>query len=125
MTEHDKTKRVGRKLLLGVVIAAMPLAGCEVYTQPSERSAYSAAMASRSVTDANAFLLRYPSSPLARQLLVSLPPETLKRLSRPAVTGLAPEVVRSLPANVAALLGLVATRPARTTDLPRASGYGG
>ena len=125
MTEHDKTKRAGRKLLLGVVIAAMPLAGCEVYTQPSERSAYSAAMASRSVTDANAFLLRYPSSPLARQLLVSLPPETLKRLSRPAVTGLAPEVVRSLPANVAALLGLVATRPARTTDLPRASGYGG
>ncbi len=112
-----------RKFILGVVIAATPLAGCDAIARfeqntlanelastsvpADERSAFDMALASRSSADAEAFLRKYPSSPLVRTLLLRLPPATLRRIDRDAVDDVSPSLLNALPFHVRQALGLI------------------
>jgi hypothetical protein len=122
----EKPSRPGilsKKLLLGVIVAATPLAGCDILTRfeqqslaselasvsvpAAERSAFDAALASRSAADAEAFLRRYPDSELVRTLLVRLPTPALQRIDRGAVDLVGSSLLNGLPFRVKQALGLI------------------
>ena len=103
---------IGRGLLLSAVLTAVPLAGCDTAMySPQQQAMYSQVVATKNPALASDFIRKYPDSPLIRNILLSLPPAALKRLSKDAVTKIPPDILKTLPADVVALLGLSGPKP--------------
>ena len=116
---------IGRGLLLSAVLVAVPLAGCDTAMySPQQQAMYSQVVTTKNPALASDFIRKYPDSPLIRNILLSLPPAALKRLSKDAVTKIPPATLKTLPADVVALLGLAP--PKTTVSLrTRPTGYDG
>lgn len=139
LARSTKSQKLGRQLIMGVALGTIPLVGCTpedyqnalnstrsdatIGVEQEERALFDRAIETRDVALANEFLEKYPSSKLVRKLLLSLPPETLKRLSRPIVSSVSTRTLESLPNNVRIQLGLVPIE-SEDRDSP-SSGYGG
>jgi hypothetical protein len=142
MDKPSRPSNLSKKLLLGVVVAATPLAGCDLISQiqqqplsnelasvsapANERSAFDMAVASRSPADAEAFLRNYPDSELVRTLLTRLPVPTLQRIDDDAVALVSPTVLNLLPFHVRQALGLIApSSNDRSSSSSGSDGYSG
>lgn len=120
MKKGSALSHVGRGLLLGVAVGALPIAGCTEYPDSlryltmtpvttGEKQLYEQARASQNPELVSQFLVEYPSSRLIRNLLLSLDPAELQRISPSAVAGVDPDILASLPPSVRMQLGLSAT----------------
>lgn len=115
-----RSRALGKKLLLSVVIGATPVVGAsqavsqdfpqEEYAQAEvgaqERLLFEQAAQSGNAARINAFIRAYPGSRLVRRLLVNLPPETLSLVDRSTLNLVSPTVIRSLPVDTRSSLGV-------------------
>lgn len=125
MTDSKNRTSIGRSLLLGVVLTAVPLAGCDTVSYPpGQQTMYTQVVTTKDPALASNFIRMYPDSPLVRNVLLSLPPASLKRLSRDAVARIPPATLSTLPAAVVTLLGAA---PPKSTTIRRLrpGGYDG
>ena len=112
MTDRTKRGSFGRSLLLGTVLATLPLAACDIVNySPKQQAMYSQVVTTKDPVLASDFLRKYPDSPLVRNLLVSLPPAALRRLSKDAVDGISPSILGTLPADILVILGRSGHKP--------------
>lgn len=120
MAKPAKSRALGKKLLLGVVIGSAPIVGAsptaaqdltsetlaQADVSQEERAFFELAANSGEPARINTFLNAYPDSTLVRQLLANLPPETLSLVEREAVTRVNPTVLRGLSVGTRQSLGL-------------------
>ena len=138
MAKPSRSSDLSKKILLGVVIAATPVAGCDVAmtngptnaqypinVPADEKAAFDAALASGRAADVDAFLRRYSSSQLVRGLLVRSPTATLQRVDASAVSLVDQAVLNSLPFPVQQALGLVTRRTSNRLQASDSDGYSG
>ncbi len=125
MTDSKNRTSIGRGLLLSVVLTAVPLAGCDtVFYPPGQQAMYTQVVTTKDPALAGNFIRMYPDSPLVRNVLLSLPPSSLKRLSKDAVARIPPETLKTLPADIVTLLGTAPPKPT-TIQRKRPGGYDG
>lgn len=105
MAKASKLLSSGRALLLGATLSAGSLAACVPVT-PAQRADFNQALTSKRPQDINAFLRKYPDSELSASMLNNLSPASLRRVSRSAVTSLAPTTQRKLSPAVCRQMGI-------------------
>ncbi len=125
MAKPSRPRNLRKKILMGVAVSAIPLAGCDlidaigsssggstpgITASPDEIAAFEAAKSQGTVASVEQFLRSYPDSMLVRKLLQDQSPATLSRISDAVVQGLSPAVVSSLSPGVKQALGIQADR---------------
>lgn len=114
---------MSKKLLLSVALGATPIIGVtQVEAQVSVETQFERAAQSGDPSLINEFLINNPNSPLVRQLLANLPPETLQFLDPSAIGAVSPTIISGLPAATRSAIGFVA--PEEDSDAPD-DGYAG
>ncbi|MEL6521385.1 MAG: hypothetical protein AAFQ66_10495 [Pseudomonadota bacterium] len=133
MAKPRKTRQLGKRLVMGVALGSVPLAGGfadqtarpqTISVRADERALYEEIRATREAIAATRFLESYPHSPLTRHVLVALPAAELRRLPQKVVEALDQDLLASLPKTVRLQLGFAPERPwiSRSTQ---ENGYGG
>lgn len=114
---------MSKKLLLSVALGTTPIVGAmQVEAQQNVNAQFEQAAQTGDPALINEFLLQNPNSPLVRQLLTNLPPETLEFIDPSAVDAISPAIINGLPAATRSALG--ATAPLAPSNAPT-DGYGG
>lgn len=141
MAKPSRPRILRKKILMGVALSAIPLAGCDLFNadgfsvggsnasitaSPDEIAAFEAAKSQGTVASVEQFLRSYPDSALVRKLLQDQSPATLSRISDAVVRDLSPAVVNSLSPGVKQALGLQVDQGDGNDGRESASdGYGG
>ncbi|WP_299950326.1 hypothetical protein [uncultured Ruegeria sp.] len=121
MAKPSMPRDLRKKILLGVAVTAIPLAGCDlinvdgsstggtsagITASPDEVAAFEAAKSQGTVASVEQFLRSYPDSALVRKLLQDQSTTTLRRINEGVVRNLSPAVVSSLSPRVKQALRL-------------------
>lgn len=119
MAKPSRSRHFSKKLLLGVAVSTLPLAGCELTPAETEqvenaaaaapqqeRAAFQRAQDAGTVSAVEEFLRAYPNGDLVRRLLTTVSPATLRRIDRGLVARISPSVLSSLPFDVRQALGV-------------------
>ncbi len=121
MAKPSMPRDLRKKILLGVAITTIPLAGCDlidlgesstggtsagITASPDEVAAFEAAKSQGTAASVEQFLRNYPDSALVRRLLQDQSTTTLRRINDDVVGELSPAVVSSLSPRVRQALGL-------------------
>lgn len=119
MAKPSRSRHFSTKLLLGVAVSTLPLAGCDIAPAETEqvetaaaaapqqeRAAFQRARDAGTVSAVEDFLRAYPNGELVRRLLTTVSPATLRRIDRGLVSQISPSVIGSLPFDVRQALGV-------------------
>lgn len=95
--------------MLSVALGATPIIGItQAEAQVSVESQFERAAQSGDPLLINEFLLNNPNSPMVRQLLANLPPETLQFIDSSAIEAVSPAIINGLPAATRSAIGVTA-----------------
>ena len=135
MTDRKSVTNLGRKLLMGVAVGTLPLAGCVpapaeetagpvIYVSSAEKALYERALAARNAELATEFVCTHPESKLIRPLLSAMEPSELRRITAECVGKIDADVKDSLSARVKRSIGLLSPITVGQSD-GQSDGYSG